>query len=119
MPQQRGHFTQSFCVVATLGGRRLIHTGPGQSGANVTTESLKSCRHAASAAVCPYLLGAPKASPPPTHPPLTQTSRLRTTNRRLKPPPSPSPPLSRRGPGVPLRWAPPSAVLIRIREEPY
>jgi hypothetical protein len=52
-------------VVATLRCRRLIHTGPGQSGANVTTESLKSRRHAASvAAAGPYLLGAPKVSPP-------------------------------------------------------
>lgn len=52
-------------VVATLRCRRLILTGPGQSGANVTTESLKSRRHAASAAAAgPYLLGAPKVSPP-------------------------------------------------------
>lgn len=53
-------------VVATLRDRRLIHTGPGQSGAKVTTESLKSRRHAASAAAAagPYLLGAPKPSPP-------------------------------------------------------
>lgn len=51
-------------VVATLRYQRLIHTGPGQSGANMTTESLKSRRQAASAAVGPYLLGALKASPP-------------------------------------------------------
>lgn len=50
-------------MVATLRHRRLIRTGPGQSGANVTTESLKYRRHAASADG-PYLLGAPKASPP-------------------------------------------------------
>lgn len=57
--------TVNNVVVATLRDRRLIHTGPGQSGANVTTESLKSRRHAASAAAAgPYLLGAPKPSPP-------------------------------------------------------
>lgn len=51
-------------MVATLRYRRLIRTGPGQSGANVTTESLKSRRHPASAAAGPYLLGAPNGVSP-------------------------------------------------------
>lgn len=55
-------------MVATLRYRRLIRTGPGQSGANVTTESLKSRRHTASAADGPYLLGAPKRRLPPLTP---------------------------------------------------
>ncbi|KAL4132479.1 hypothetical protein QTP88_009620 [Uroleucon formosanum] len=71
------------------GYRRLIRTGPGQSGANVTTESLKSRRHAASADV-PYLFGAPKPS-------LSADAGVADANRPPNPiHPTPSMPPSRR-----------------------